>query len=309
VKKGGDGPAVREAILRLVRARPGQSGIIYCLSRKSTDSTAEYLRSCGVRALAYHAGLDAQAREAAQEAFKRDDVDVVTATIAFGMGIDKSNIRYVIHRDMPKSIEGYYQEIGRAGRDGADADCVLFYSWADVMSLERFLDGLEPAVAAVQRRQIRDMYDLADASRCRHRALLAHFGERIDACGASCDVCSRRDVLAEAPVPRAQGASHAGRKAKVPKGNFNIPAQPAQSAEYGALEDVLFLKLKALRKQLADQRNLPAYIVFSDATLHQMARFRPLTPQEMMAISGVGPKKLETYGEEFLRLLGEPLNP
>ncbi len=148
VKKGGEGPAVREAILRLVRARPGQSGIIYCLSRKSAVATAGFLVQQGIRARAYHAGLEPKEREAAQEAFRRDDVDVITATIAFGMGIDKSNIRYVIHRDMPKSVEGYYQEIGRAGRDGADADCVLFYSWADVMSLERFLDGLEPAVAA-----------------------------------------------------------------------------------------------------------------------------------------------------------------
>ena len=308
VKKGGDSPEVREAILRLVRARAGQSGIIYCLSRKSTESTADYLRSQGVRALAYHAGLDPQARDAAQEAFRRDDVEVVTATIAFGMGIDKSNIRYVIHRDLPKSLEGYYQEIGRAGRDGAPADCVLFYSWADVMSLERFLDGLEPAPADAQRRQIRGMYDFADGRACRHRALVAHFGERIDACGASCDICSGRDVLAEAPLARKSGFG-AGKKAKVPKGNFQSsspnPAVPA--AEPG--ENSLFLRLKALRKQLADQRNLPSYIVFSDATLQQMARFRPLTPQEMMAISGVGPKKLETYGAAFLQLLAEPLDP
>ena len=307
VKKGGDGPAVREAILRLVRARAGQSGIIYCLSRKSVDATADYLRSKGVRALAYHAGLDAQARETAQEAFRRDDVDVVTATIAFGMGIDKSNIRYVIHRDLPKSVEGYYQEIGRAGRDGADADCVLFYSWADVMSLERFLDGLEPAVAAVQRKQIRAMYDFAENRACRHRALVGHFGERIEPCGASCDLCAPRNVLEEAPVLLERG--HAASRTKVPKGNFNIASVPAEGAGGGPDDQDMFLKLKTLRKKLADQRNLPAYIVFSDATLHQMARFRPLTIQEMMAISGVGPKKLETYGEDFLRVLSEPMDP
>jgi ATP-dependent DNA helicase RecQ len=307
VKKGGDSPEVREAILRLVRARAGQSGIIYCLSRKSVDSTAEYLRSKGVRALAYHAGLDAQAREAAQEAFRRDDVDVVTATIAFGMGIDKSNIRYVIHRDLPKSVEGYYQEIGRAGRDGADADCVLFYSWADVMSLERFLDGLEPAVAAVQRKQIRAMFDFAESRACRHRGLVGHFGERIGVCGSSCDHCSGRDVLAEAP--RVPDRARALSKTKVPGGNINISSPTVPAEEMGGQVQTLFLKLKALRKKLADQRNLPSYIVFSDATLHQMARFRPLSPQEMMAISGVGPKKLETYGEDFLRLLAEPLDP
>jgi len=309
IKKGGDAPEVREAIFDLVRARPGQSGIIYCLSRKSTESTADYLRSRGVRALAYHAGLDAQAREAAQEAFRRDDVDVVTATIAFGMGIDKSNIRYVIHRDLPKSLESYYQEIGRAGRDGADADCVLFYSWADVMSLERFLDGLDPAVASVQKKQIRAMYDFAETRACRHRALVGHFGERIEACGCSCDACTGRDVLAEIPLAAAFGASRAGRKAKVPKGNFPLQPPAAAAPGTGEGDTALFLKLKALRKQIADRRNLPAYIVFSDSTLHQMARFKPLTPQEMMAISGVGPKKLETYGEEFLRLLAEPLDP
>ena len=293
VKKGGDGPAVREAILRLVQARPGQSGIVYCLSRKSAESTAEYLVSMGVRARAYHAGLEPQEREAAQEAFRRDDADVITATIAFGMGIDKSNIRYVIHRDMPKSLEGYYQEIGRAGRDGADADCVLFYSWADVMSLERFLDGLEPAAANLQRRQIRAMYDFAEVSSCRHRALVGHFEERIDPCGDACDVCGGRDVMAEAP--------RAARLARARKGATAAIAAPAPVPQEG--EEALYLDLKALRKRLADERNLPAYLVFSDATLQHMARFRPTTAEHLLAISGVGPRKLESYGEVFLELL------
>jgi ATP-dependent DNA helicase RecQ len=292
VKKGGDGPAVREAILRLVQARSGQSGIIYCLSRKSAESTADYLVSKGVRARPYHAGLDPQEREAAQEAFRRDDAEVITATIAFGMGIDKSNIRYVIHRDMPKSIEGYYQEIGRAGRDGADADCVLFYSWADVMSLERFLDGLEPEAALVQRRQIRAMFDFAEVQGCRHRALVGHFEERIEACGSACDHCGGRDVLAEAP--------RAAARTRLQKGHPAIAA-PAPMPRDG--EEALFLALKALRKRLADERNLPAYLVFSDATLQHMARFRPASAEHLLAISGVGPKKLETYGAEFLDLL------
>jgi ATP-dependent DNA helicase RecQ len=291
IKKGGEGPSVREGILRLVQARRGQSGIVYCLSRKSAEATADYLRSQGVRAMAYHAGLEPSAREAAQEAFRRDDVDVMTATIAFGMGIDKSNIRYVIHRDMPKSLEGYYQEIGRAGRDGADADCVLFYSWADVMSLERFLDGLEPSLAAVQRRQIRDMFDFADGRDCRHQALVGHFGERIAPCGGECDRCSGRDLLAEAPK--------AARKARGAKGAPILPAAPIPQDE----EEALYLELKALRKRLADERNIPAYLVFSDATLQHMARFRPSTPEHLLAISGVGPKKLDTYGEYFLELI------
>ena len=295
IKKGGDGPAVREAILRLVQARRGQSGIVYCLSRKSADSTAEYLRSQGVRALAYHAGLDATDREGAQEAFRRDNADVICATIAFGMGIDKSNIRYVIHRDMPKSLEGYYQEIGRAGRDGADADCVLFYSWADVMSLERFLDGLEPPAAALQKRQIRGMFDFAEGQGCRHQSLVGHFGERIEACRTACDICGGRDVLSEAP--------RAGRMAKLSKGapsssSIQPPAPIPQDEE-----EALYLALKGLRKTLADERNIPAYIVFSDATLQHMARFRPTTAEHLLAISGVGPKKLETYGAVFLEVL------
>jgi len=292
VKKGGDGPAVREAILRLVQARPGQSGIVYCLSRKSAESTADYLVSQGVRARAYHAGLNPQDREASQEAFRRDDADVITATIAFGMGIDKSNIRYVIHRDMPKSIEGYYQEIGRAGRDGADADCVLFYSWADVMSLERFLDGSEPAAAALQRKQIRAMFDFAEVNACRHQALVGHFEERIGSCGDACDFCGGRDVLAEAPkAARGIRARKAGSPVAAP---VAIPRDE---------DEALYLELKALRRRLADERNLPAYLVFSDATLQHMARFRPTTAQHLLGISGVGPKKLDTYGEVFLELL------
>ena len=293
VKKGGDGPAVREAILRLIQARPGQSGIVYCLSRKSAESTAEYLISKGVRARSYHAGLNPQDREAAQEAFRRDDADVITATIAFGMGIDKSNIRYVIHRDMPKSIEGYYQEIGRAGRDGADADCVMFYSWADVMSLERFLDGLEPDAANLQRKQIRAMFDFAEVTSCRHRALVGHFEERIEPCRDACDICGGRNVLAEAP--RSLG------RAKLKKGpNPAIVAAPYIPQDE---EEALYLELKALRRRLADERNLPAYLVFSDATLQHIARFRPTTAQHLLGISGVGPKKLESYGEVFLELL------
>jgi ATP-dependent DNA helicase RecQ len=296
VKKGGEGPAVREAILRLVRARPGQSGIIYCLSRKSAVATAEFLVQQGIRARAYHAGLEPKEREAAQEAFRRDDVDVITATIAFGMGIDKSNIRYVIHRDMPKSVEGYYQEIGRAGRDGADADCVLFYSWADVMSLERFLDGLEPAVANPQRRQIRAMYDWAESKSCRHRALVAHFEERIQACGTACDLCTGRDVLAEAP--------RAERRPRARKGGaVALPPPPPSAPGPQDRRSGLFLELKALRKRLADERNLPAYLVFSDATLQHMAHVHPTTAQRLLDVSGVGPRKLETYGEAFLEVL------
>ena len=211
-RKGAEGqPQVREAMLRLVLARRGESGIIYCLSRKSVEATAAFLNGEGLRAAAYHAGMDTTARSAAQEAFQRDDMDVVVATVAFGMGIDKSNIRYVIHRDMPKSVEGWYQEIGRAGRDGADADCVMFYGWGDVLSYDRFTDGLDASLAQSQQRQTRDLFRLADSLRCRHQALLAHFGERMEACGSSCDICTGADPLRDRTSARQSQARVAPR--------------------------------------------------------------------------------------------------
>lgn len=308
-KKGADGPSVRDSILRLVQARHGQSGIVYCLSRKSVESTAEFLASKGIRARAYHAGMDNESRESAQEAFRRDNVDVVVATIAFGMGIDKSNVRFVIHRDMPKSLEGYYQEIGRAGRDGMDSDCILFYSWADVMSLDRFLDGLDAGVAELQRKQIREVFNYAESMNCRHQMLIRHFGERMQACAKSCDVCSGDDVLASA------------RKAKIVPPKMAVPGmrptrvrQPLHAdAVFGDAasgmagmdteDGELFQRLKALRKELADARGVPAYVVFTDATLQHMARFKPQSADHMLQLSGVGLKKLELYGDAFLKLL------
>jgi ATP-dependent DNA helicase RecQ len=290
-KKGGEGPTVREAILRLVEARPGQSGIIYCLSRKSVEGTAEFLRSKGIRAGAYHAGLAAEEREKAQEAFRRDDLDVIVATIAFGMGIDKSNVRYVIHRDLPKSLEGYYQEIGRAGRDGADADCVLFYSWADVMSLDRFTEDLDGELAELQRKQIREMFRYAEAVRCRHQMLAQHFGDESEPCRTSCDICTGRDVLAEAPKRARRERIKASEPLQAP--------EPMAASE----EEALYLELKALRRKLADARGVPAYVVFTDATLQHMARFRPATREHLLAISGVGLKKLQQYGDAFLAVL------
>jgi ATP-dependent DNA helicase RecQ len=284
-------PRVRDGILRLVRARAGQSGIVYCLSRKSAESTAAFLREHGVRAAVYHAGLDASERNKAQEDFRRDQVDVVVATVAFGMGIDKSNVRYVIHRDMPRSIEGYYQEIGRAGRDGLASDCVLFYSWADVLSYDRFGDDGDGAVIERQRAQVREMFRLAAARACRHEAVTRYLGERRGACGTSCDVCGGFDVLGEAVaaapmiVPRARRARSAA-----------APASDDVDAE-------LYLRLKALRKTIADARAVPAYIVFSDATLVQMAERRPRTEAELLEIPGVGPKKVELYGTQFLAVL------
>ncbi len=291
--KKGEGDPVREQILRLVKARKGQSGIVYCLSRKSVESTAEYLSQHGVRALAYHAGMDAESRSRAQEAFRRDDADVIVATVAFGMGIDKPDIRFVLHRDMPKSMEGYYQEIGRAGRDGEPSDCVLFYSWADVMSLDRFSSDLAPEPAAEQQRQIRAMFRWADSPGCRHARLIAHFGERMGACGASCDLCGGWDLLALAPKPLRIPKSKAPRPASI-----DLDERPEPTGG-----EALFIALRTLRKRLADEKGVPAYVIFGDTALKQMAAFQPRTEAELLAISGVGPKKLAQYGDEFLALI------
>ncbi len=280
VKKG-QGAGVRDLILRLVRARRGESGIVYCLSRKSADATAVFLQGQGVHAAAYHAGMTPEQRGQTQDRFSRDDLDVVCATIAFGMGIDKSNVRFVIHRDMPRSIEGYYQEIGRAGRDGAPADCVLFYSWADVMSLDRLIANSEvqdPEVADQQRRAVRRMFDLADGAGCLWRRLAGHFADVIADCGESCGSCARRDIVAKSHEPE--------REAPAPTEAIPDPG--------------LFERLRALRKRLADERKVPAFVVFSDKALQDMAIRKPLTRDQLLDVHGVGQKKIKEYGDSFL---------
>jgi ATP-dependent DNA helicase RecQ len=276
---------VRDSIGKLCLARRGESGIVYTLSRASAESTAQYLNKLGIRALPYHAGLSSEDRTITQDAFIRDDVDVMCATVAFGMGIDKSNVRYVIHRDMPKSIEGYYQEIGRAGRDGIDSDCILFYSWPDVVNLERMMGSGE--VGESQRRQIRAMYNWAERVSCRHQTIARYFGEEMDRCHTSCDICTGRDLL--------DGLTARSRP--------NAVFATADADATIARNSPLFEDLKALRRELADAKGVPAYIVFSDATLVAMAASRPTSEAELLSVSGVGPKKLETYGRAFLEVL------
>jgi ATP-dependent DNA helicase RecQ len=297
VKKG-QGDGVRDMILRLVRARHGESGIVYCLSRKAAETTAEFLARKGVRAAAYHGGMTPEQRASVQDQFGRDDLHVICATIAFGMGIDKSNVRFVLHRDMPRSIEGYYQEIGRAGRDGAPADCVLFYSWADVLSLDRILEGSEvqdAEVAEQQQRAVRRMFDLADGEGCLWRRLAGHFAEAIPACGASCGACLGRDVVAEARASTAAAVGGGPRKGPAAQVRSDCPAAGGQAPDAG-----LFQRLRALRKRLADERGIPAYMVFSDRTLQDMAARRPGTRGELLEVHGVGQKKFDEYGSAFL---------
>ena len=297
VQKKGAGRNTRHDMLGIVRRHHRESGIIYCLSRKSVESTAEWLRTRGVRAAAYHAGLTDETRVRTQDAFARDEVDVVVATVAFGMGIDKSNVRFVIHRDMPKSIEAWYQEIGRAGRDGLASDCVLMYSWADVIGYDAFLEGIDDEeVRAETRRKTVEMFRLVDRGGCRHQAIVRHLDEMIVPCGTSCDIC--RGVGIESLVAAAAGPARAGHaRAAADAVASPFDAEPVNRE--------LFERLRALRKRLADAEGVPAYIVFSDAVLRQMAARLPRTRLEMLGLSGVGPVKLERYGDAFLEALRE----
>jgi ATP-dependent DNA helicase RecQ len=208
------------------------------------------------------------------------------------MGIDKPDIRFVIHKDMPRSVEAYYQEVGRAGRDGLDSDCVMFFSWADVIGYERFLQDAPLELRGWHQRRAREMFRLAERRSCRHQAVVGLLGEAIGPCGSRCDVCSGADVagqaLAAAPAPRAAF----GRRAEAP-------------AYEGPVGDDLFQRLRELRKRLAAARRVPAYMIFNDATLVEMARRRPRTEDELRGVNGVGPKKLAEYGEAFLGAIAE----
>ncbi len=298
LKKGEDGVTgrgsgqLKDRLVALVRARRGDSGIIYCQSRKSVEKTAEHLRKSGISALPYHAGLENETRSRVQDAFRKDDCDVVVATIAFGMGIDKSNIRYVIHRDMPRSIEAYYQEIGRAGRDGVAADCVLFYSYADVMAFDRLIVDSPQEVQDRQRAKVREMFGWAEGKGCRHANLVAHFGEKIASCGESCDHCAGAKIAARTPVP----AKVRGEKRPLP----TAPTPVLSESLDNDADSELFTQLRALRKRLASDRGLPAYLVLSDATLLEIARRRPSDEEALRGISGIGPKKLDLYGAQIL---------
>ena len=294
--KKGDGRGQRKDLLAYVhrRAAAGESGIIYTLSRRNVDSLTEFFRDAGIRAVPYHAGLDDAVRARHQDAFARDEADVVVATIAFGMGIDKSNVRYVIHRELPRSIESYYQEIGRAGRDGLPSDCILLYSWADVVSHQRFQESIEdPDVRGQARERSRTTFELVDAPGCRWQRLVAYFDESIEPCAGACDACRGTTFLdLVKPVRQARA----------------LPIVPAASREATPdleFDDALFQRLRALRRSLADGEGVPAYIVFSDAVLARMAALRPDDEASLLAVPGIGPAKLARYGAAFLRVLRE----
>ncbi|MFQ5600362.1 MAG: RecQ family ATP-dependent DNA helicase [Candidatus Krumholzibacteriia bacterium] len=301
----------RQDVLGIIRRHDGESGIVYCRSRKMVESTTQWLRAQGIRVAPYHAGLSDAERAANQTAFAYDEADVIVATIAFGMGIDKSNVRFVVHRDMPRSVEAWYQEIGRAGRDGLPSDCVLLYSWADVIAYDHFLDEIEDeALRQETRRKTIQLFDLLERGGCRHRALVRYFDETIEACVDSCDACRGTGIDAlVAPPGRSRRAQDDAAAPHVTATATTTPRTTKSAtgatiltvARPGAEE--LFQRLRGLRKQLADAEKVPAYIVFSDAVLRQMANSVPQTPSELLELSGVGPAKLRRYGDAFLGVL------
>ncbi len=280
-----------ERLLGFLATRKNESGIIYTLSRQSTETLAAKLSADGFAAKPYHAGLDQGSKNKHQELFQRDEVRIIVATIAFGMGIDKSNVRFVVHMDLPKNLESYYQETGRAGRDGLRSDALLFYSGGDVMKLKRFaeVEG-NPEQTRIMLAKLWQMADFCKSTTCRRQQLLAYFGEQAKGECASCDIC--------APELASFGVGTASRKSSSPRGPSSKVG--AQDLPY---EHELFEALRTLRRACAEREGVPAYIVFSDATLRELATYLPLSLEAMRRIGGFGDVKIERYGKEFLQAI------
>ena len=396
VKRGYQQKEKSKTILDFIARYPGESGIIYCMSRSKTESVAQMLQKQGIRTAVYHAGLSPSLRDEAQDDFINDRVQVVCATIAFGMGIDKSNVRWVIHYNLPKSIESFYQEIGRAGRDGLPSDTLLFYSLADLILLTKF--ATESGQQNINLEKLQRMQQYAESDICRRRILLSYFGEIADHDCGNCDVCKnppeRFDgtVIVQkalSAIVRTDQQIGTGVLVDILRGNMSsevvgkgyqqlktfaagrdVPARdwhdyllqmlqlgyfeiaynennhlkitsagsdvlfgratarlvvirreetnetkrgrkrkatvPAQELPLGlpnTENEALFEALRKLRKRLADEEALPAYIVLSDKVLHLLSTSRPTSLEEFGNISGIGEHKKKKYGKEFINLI------
>ncbi|MGQ0544206.1 MAG: DNA helicase RecQ [Betaproteobacteria bacterium] len=379
----------RRQVLDFIRAEhAGEAGIVYCLSRRKVDETAAFLESHGMPALAYHAGMDGEARRRHQERFQREEGVVMVATIAFGMGIDKPDVRFVAHLDLPKSVEGYYQETGRAGRDGLPADAWMAYGLQDVVQLRRMIDE-SPAGEAqkrIQAAKLDAMLGLCETAECRRVRLLGYFGEASGPCG-NCDTCldppatfdgteaaqqllscvyrtgQRFGAMHVIDVLRGEATAKVTQRGHEQLSTFGIGAARSGRAwraiarqcialgllrvdhdAYGALRltaasrailkgeqrvalrawrearrssrtkkalpqglsgetRTLFEQLRAWRAGAARSHGVPAYVIFHDATLAEIARVRPASLDALRGISGVGARKLEAYGEEIVGLV------
>ena len=276
-------------VLALLGQHRDESVIIYCFSRNDTETLVGKLNECGFKAVAYHAGLDSNIRRENQERFIKDEVNIIVATIAFGMGIDKPDVRLVIHYSLPKSIEGYYQETGRAGRDGLPSRCVLFFSYADKFKHEYFMRNIvdETEQQKVQEK-LTQVISYGDLRGCRRRFLLRYFNEEYPQknCG-NCDGCVARVPL------------------ELPNANIKI-AKPktAYSSDGNEVYDqVLFEKLRQVRLREARRLKVPPYIVFGDKALCEMATHFPQTPNDFLRINGVGDQKLLKFGELFMTVI------
>ena len=372
-------------IIDFIKDKPNECGIVYCLSRKTTEELAEKLQKVGIKAKAYHAGLDSKLRSKTQDEFINDECQVVCATIAFGMGIDKSNVRWVIHYNLPKNIEGYYQEIGRAGRDGLPSETVLFESYGDMIQLQKFAsEGLN---AEVQLAKLERMKQYADALSCRRKILLSYFGELVTENCGNCDICKNPPAFFDGTIiaqkalsaiirlqesealpvivdflrgsknasifdkgyqnlktygvgsdiswqdwnqyiiqlinlgyceiafhqqnkikltPFARKVLFEGEKVQlttVQKISTEKPETKERATKTTA--NSLFEILRKLRSEIAKEEEVPAYVIFNDATLRQMEAERPMSDEEFLNIEGVGRAKLEKYGDVFIKAIIE----
>ncbi|MFH1917699.1 MAG: ATP-dependent DNA helicase RecQ [Nanoarchaeota archaeon] len=274
-------------ILEILKKYKKESVIIYCFSRKDSENIAQRLRENGFNALPYHAGLNNETRKHNQELFIRDKANIIVATIAFGMGIDKPDVRLIIHHTFPKTLESYYQEIGRAGRDGLPSDCILFYSWGDKRKHEFFINQLaDEFTQEKERDKLRKVMDYCECISCRRKHVLRYFGETFskDNCNG-CDICLELPEIKESS-PRERISLKRERKIL----NYNKN---------------LFEKLRTLRKQIANERNVPPFVIFGDASLQEMAYYLPNNKDELLDINGVGEHKLKDFGYLFLEVIKE----
>ena len=280
------GTNIDREIIKYIKANEGKSGIVYCLSRKKVEEFADILKANGIKALPYHAGMDSQVRSANQDAFLMEQADVIVATIAFGMGIDKPDVRYVIHYDIPKSLEGYYQETGRAGRDGGEGQCIAFYAYKDLQKLEKFMQGKPVAEQEIGKQLLLETAAYAETSVCRRKVLL-HYG--------LLKITEKGKEFMKKPV-----------SFKITEDNeFEEEEEevPVRGGASCAVDPVLYSMMKDLRKKLSKRLEVPPFVIFQDPSLEAMATTYPITLDELQNIPGVGAGKAKRYGKEFIELI------